>query len=287
MHMILVIGGTGNIGKSVVEGLLGKGEKVRVLARDTKTAGQVFQQAEVVQGDLDDPASLARAMEGAEKLFLITPLHLEQVRMKSNAIQAAKATGIKHIVMSTGIGAGPDAGVEIGRWHGENQEEIKATGIPYTFLQPTFFMQNFMMSAATIIDHGAFYLPLGNGEVSFVDARDIADVAVTALTTPGYDNTELPITGGQAITCENAAVIMSEVLGKEVRFVDVTLDQAKEAMVGAGMPEKLADIMNELYSLGPAGHLSYVAPTVDEVTGHKPRDFRQFFEDHVNAFLAE
>jgi len=148
-------------------------------------------------------------------------------------------------------------------------------------------MQNFMMSAATIIDHGAFYLPLGNGEVSFVDARDIADVAVTALTTPGYDNTQLPITGGQAITCENAAVIMSEVLGKEVRFVDVTLDQTTEAMVGAGMPEKLADIMNERYSLGPAGHLSYVAPTVDEVTGHKPRDFRQFFEDHVNAFLAE
>ena len=68
--MILVIGGTGNIGKSVVEGLLGKGQKVRVLTRDAKTAGQAFQQADVVQGDLDDAASLARAMEGAEKLFL-------------------------------------------------------------------------------------------------------------------------------------------------------------------------------------------------------------------------
>ncbi|UES54057.1 SDR family oxidoreductase [Roseibium aggregatum] len=282
--MILVIGGTGNIGKSVVEGLLGKGQKVRVLARDAKTAGQAFQQAEVVQGDLDDAASLARAMEGAEKLFLVTPLHLDQIKMKSNAIQAAKAAGIKHIAMSTGIGAGPDAGVEIGRWHGESQEEVKATGIPYTFLQPGFFMQNFIMSAPTIIDHGAFYLPLGNGEVSFVDARDIADVAVTALTSRGYENSELPITGGQAITCENAAAIMSDVLGKEVRFVDVTLDQAKEAMVGAGLPEKLADIMNELYALGPAGHLSYVAPTVDEATGHKPRDFRQFFEDHADAF---
>jgi len=285
--MILVIGGTGNIGKTVVEGLLGKGEKVRILARDTKTAVQVFQQAEVVQGDLDDPASLAQATEGAEKLFLVTPLHLEQVRMKSNAIRAAKAAGIKHIVMSTGIGAGPDAGVEIGRWHGESQEEVKATGIPYTFLQPTFFMQNFMMSAPTIIDHGAFYLPLGNGEVSFVDARDIADVAVTALTMPGYDNTELPITGGQAITCGDAAEIMSEVLGKEIRFVDVTLDQAKEAMVGAGLPEKLADLMNELYALGPMGHLSYVAPTVETTTGHKPRDFRRFLEDHADAFRAE
>lgn len=71
--MILVIGGTGNIGKSVVEGLLGKGQKVRVLTRDAKTAGQAFQQADVVQGDLDDAASLARAMEGAEKLFLVTP----------------------------------------------------------------------------------------------------------------------------------------------------------------------------------------------------------------------
>ena len=111
--MILVIGGTGNIGKSVVEGLLGKGQKVRVLARDAKAAGQVFQQAEVVQGDLDDSASLARAMEGAEKLFLVTPLHLDQIKMKSNAIQAAKA-------------AVAQANEEINRANQAEKEAIKA-----------------------------------------------------------------------------------------------------------------------------------------------------------------
>ncbi|MBC9881423.1 SDR family oxidoreductase [Bradyrhizobium sp. INPA01-394B] len=283
--MILVIGATGNIGSEVTRQLVAKGVGVRALVRDRAKAEAVLgTKVELVAGDLSRPETVAAAMNGADKLFLVTPLHLDQIAMKSAAIQAAKLAGVKHIVMSTGIGAGPDAGVEIGRWHGKNQEEVKATGVVYTFLQPTFFMQNMLMFAGTIREQGAFYMPLGDSKVSWVDARDIAQVGVVALTEAGHENKEYPITGSEAVSCAKMAAILSDVLGKGVNYVDVPLAAAKEGMMSAGMPEKLADLMNELYALGPAGHLAYVADTVEAVTGRRPRTFRQFAEDHAAAF---
>jgi len=283
--MILVIGATGNIGSEVTRQLVAKGVGVRALVRDRAKAEAVLgTKVQLVAGDLSRPETVAAAMDGADKLFLVTPLHLDQIAMKSAAIQAAKPAGVKHIVMSTGIGAGPDAGVEIGRWHGKNQEEVKATGIAYTFLQPTFFMQNMLMFAGTIREQGAFYMPLGDSKVSWVDARDIAQVGVVALTEAGHENKEYPITGGEAVSCAEMAAILSDVLDRGVNYVDVPLAAAKEGMMSAGMPEKLADLMNELYALGPAGHLAYVADTVEAVTGRRPRTFRQFAEDHAAAF---
>jgi len=282
--MILVIGGTGNIGSEVVRLLVEKGADFKVLARDkTKAAESLPAGVEIVEGDLQQPETIDAAMQSVDKMFLVTPLHLEQVSMKSTAIQAAKRAGVNHIVMSTGIGAGSDAGVEIGRWHGVNQDEVMATGIAFTFLQPGFFMQNILMFADSIRANGEFYLPLGDSKVSFVDARDIAAVAVTALTEKGHENQTYPITGGQALDCNELCSILSEVTGKEVRYVDVPLDAAKQGMMGAGLPEKLADMMNELYALGPDGHLAYIMDTVEKVSGRPPRTFRQFAEDYSEA----
>ncbi len=93
-----------------------------------------------------------------------------------------------------------------------------------------------------------------------------------------------PITGGKALTCAEMARILSDALGKAVNHVNVPLAAAKQGMLDARMPEKLADMMNELYALGPAGHLAYVADTVKSVTGQAPRSFRQFAQDHATVF---
>lgn len=283
--MILVVGGTGNIGSEVVRLLCEKGANFKVLARDKpKTVASLGANVEIVKGDLTAPETVDAAMQGVNKLFLVTPLHLDQVSMKSTAIQAAERAGVKHIVMSTGVGADPDAGVEIGRWHGVNQEEVKKTGIPYTFLQPGFFMQNMLMFSDSIRGNGEFYLPLGDSKVSFVDARDIAAVGVAALTENGHENQAYPITSAEALNCDEVADILSDVVGKTVRFVNVSLEAAKQGMMAAGLPEKLADLMNELYALGPEGHLAYIMDTVEKVTGQPPRSFRQFAQDYASAF---
>lgn len=145
-------------------------------------------------------------------------------------------------------------------------------------------MQNMLMFADSIRAQGEFYLPLGDSKVSFVYARDIAAVGVVALTEKGHENQTYLITGGQALDCNELANILSEVAGKEVRYADVPLDSAKQGMMGAGLHEKLADMMNELYALGPDGHLAYIMDTVEKVSGRPPRAFRQFAEDYSEAF---
>ncbi|RLA42331.1 MAG: SDR family NAD(P)-dependent oxidoreductase [Deltaproteobacteria bacterium] len=286
--MILVIGGTGNIGSAVVQMLVEKGEKFEVLARDPlKTAKILGPNVNLVEGDLSIPDTISTAMVGVDKLFLVTPLHLDQVAMKSTAIQAAKKAGVKHIVMSTGIGASPNADVEVGRWHGQSQEEVKATGISYTFLQPGFFMQNMLMFAEQISSMGQFFMPLGAAKVNWVDARDIAAVGVVALTEDGHENTEYPILGPETMTCVEMAKILSSVAGKEIQYVDVQPEAARQSMLDMGMPEKLADIMNELYALGPEGYLDFTNDIVEKVTGYQPRLFQQFAEEFASAFKGE
>lgn len=284
--MILVIGGTGNIGSEVVSLLTKKGSEFRVLARDPdKTKLALGDNVDVVPGDLRNPQTIIKPMQNVEKVFLVTPLATDQVEMRNTVIDAAKEAGVQHVVMSTGIGAAPDALVKFGQWHGQNQEHLKGTGMAWTFVQPSFFMQNFLMMADSIRRQGAFYLPLAeNSLISWVDARDIAAVAATALTCPGHDGKAYAITGPEAITCERIAEIMSETLGKEIRYIPVSLDDAKIGMMQAGMPEVLANAMNELYALGPAGYLGGIADTVPVVTGNPGRTFSQFVADYGSAF---
>jgi uncharacterized protein YbjT (DUF2867 family) len=283
--MILVVGGTGTIGSEVVRLLKGQDVPFRVLVRDPVKADALrAQRIETAAGDLRQPQTLPDALRGVERVFVVTPLVPDQVRMRAALITAAKAARVRHVVMSTGIGASPDSPLQIGRWHGENQRQLQESGMIWTFVQPGFFMQNLLMYAGSIREKGEFYLPLGDGKVSWIDARDIAAVAVKALTEPGHENKAYPLTGPEALTCGEMATILSNVLRRTVRHVPITLEQARQAMVAAGMPDVLADAMNELNALAQAGHVAGVLDTVETVTGRPARSFRRFADDHAAAF---
>lgn len=283
--MILVVGGTGTIGSEVVRLLKAENAPFRTLVRDpAKAEGLEAQGVETVSGDLRQPETLPEALTGIEKVFVVTPLVPDQVQMRGNLIAAAKAAGVKHVVMSTGIGAAPDAAVQIGRWHGENQKQLQDSGMAWTFVQPGFFMQNLLMYAAAIREKGAFYMPLGEGKVSWIDARDIAAVAAKALTEPGHESQAYPVTGPDALSGAELGTILTEMMGHTVSYVPISLEQAKQAMTGMGMPDALADAMNELYALAPAGHLAGVLDTVEQVTGRPARSFRQFAQDYSKFF---
>jgi uncharacterized protein YbjT (DUF2867 family) len=252
----------------------------------TKADGLKAQGVETVAGDLRQPETLPDALQGVDKVFVVTPLVPDQVQMRAALIAAAKAAGVKHVVMSTGIGAAPDAPVQIGRWHGENQKQLQDSGVAWTFIQPGFFMQNLLMYAEAIREKGEFYMPLNGGKVSWIDARDIAAVAAKALLEPGHANQAYPVTGPEALSGAELADILTDVSGHPVRYVPISLDQAKQAMTGMGMPQALADAMNELYALAPAGHLAGVLDTVEKVTGRPARSFNQFAKDYATAFRS-
>ncbi|MBV6638874.1 MAG: NAD(P)H-binding protein, partial [Mameliella sp.] len=128
--MITVFGATGTTGAPLVDTLLAKGATVRAVTSDlSKLDALKAKGCEAVVADFTDPAALARACDGAEKIYLVTPAHLNMRQWKANVIEAAKSAGVRHIVLATGLGASPKAGLTFGKWHSETQELLKQSGL--------------------------------------------------------------------------------------------------------------------------------------------------------------
>lgn len=282
---ILVTGGTGTVGSILLDKLAATGANVRALVRshskaESITAGGVI---EAVIGDLDKPETLPAALDGVEKVFLLTSPSERQADLQRNVIAAARSAGVSHIVKLSAIGAGPDTPPLI-RDHYLIEQEIERAGLPYTHLRPNGFMQNMLMFAPTIKEQGAFYGPLGEAQVSYVDARDIASVAAIVLTTEGHQGKAYEITGPQALSYKDVAQEFSSVLGKDVQYVDVPMEAARASMIGSGMSPWLADRLIGLFEFYRGALAATVSQVVREVTGQEPITFNQFVRDHVEEF---
>jgi uncharacterized protein YbjT (DUF2867 family) len=281
--MILVTGATGTLGSEVVKQLSAKDVSFRTIVRSMSKAGEIKALGgEAVESDYTKPETLKKAFKGIRKLFLLTPLVPNAPEMTANLVDAAKKAGIKHIVKQSGLGADDKAATSLGNFHRQAEKIVETSGIPYTFLRPNSFMQNFL--ARPIRSEGAFYLPCGNGKVSYVDVRDIAAVAVTALTEDGYEGKIYNITGPKALSHYEIATIFSDVLHRKVNYVDVPPVDVRQAMASRGMSEWLIDVVLGLYSFQRADLAAEVSDAVERVTGKTPISFAQFAKDYATIF---
>ena len=146
-------------------------------------------------------------------------------------------------------------------------------------LRPTFFAQNYSTAAAAQVKSGAFYEPAGNGATAFVDTRDIADVAVLALTQPGHNGKAYTLTGPVALTRAEVAAELSKAIGKTVKYVEVDDAALRGAMAGA--PPALIELMSVLFGYVRQGYTAGVSEDVAKVTGRPARNFAAFAADHV------
>jgi uncharacterized protein YbjT (DUF2867 family) len=276
---------SGNIGDSVVEGLTRKGKRVRAAVRK-KQPNAVWDKAGVEQVEFDyaKPETLARAFEGVDAYFSLSPLIENLSETGIQSIEAAKGAGVRLVVRASVLGAAED-GITFPRWHRAVEKALEGSGMAYTILQPTSFMQNYLFSAGTIKKEGKFYAPLGNSKTSLVDARDIAEAAVAALTEPGHHGKKYKITGGEAISAAEIAQTISAAIGKPVQYVAVSLSDARASMLGSGMPLWMVDGMSELYDISAQGWLAGIEPDFEHLVGRKPRTFRQFAEDFRSQFV--
>ncbi|MCZ6688403.1 MAG: SDR family oxidoreductase [Planctomycetota bacterium] len=283
--MILVIGATGTVGTHLVKGLRAQGVPLRVMTRTLdKASGLSAQGVEVVQGDLAQPETLDAALDGADRAFLLSALDPNQVELHGNFFSAAKKAGTSHVVRLSAIGARPDSPLTLGRWHGQVEKNLEESGVPFTHLKPHFFMQNLLFATETIRSQNSFFAPMGDAKIGAVDARDIAAVAEKVLTEDGHQGKTYDITGPANLSHEEMARILSSALGREVKFVDVPPDAAKQGMLDAGFPEWLADCLLELYGIYREGKGEMVTNVVSAITGKEPRSFEQFAKDHISAF---
>ncbi len=283
--MILVTGATGTIGREVVKELTWQDHTVRALVR-SGDKGQSLSStgAEIAIGDFTQPETLPAALEGADQVFLLSVLNKDQTAIQGNLIDAAKSAGVKHIVRLSALGAGPDSPLYLGRLHYETEQRLEQSGVPWTHIRPHSFMQNLLGFAQTIAAEGKLYSPLGEGKVAMIDSRDIAAVCVAALTGDGHEGKTYEITGPEALSYNDVADKLSAVVDKKVSYVDVSPEAAKEAMMSTGMPEWVADALNELYAFYRDGHGEYMTTTVKDLTDREPRTFMDFAAEYAPLF---
>lgn len=283
--MVLVTGGTGTVGREVVRQLAAAGAPVRVLVRTPERAIVLKGiKAEFMVGDMDRPATLGSALKGIERVFLLTPADPRQAEIQGNLVKAAKTAGVRHIVKLSALGTAKDSPIQLARWHRQTEEEIEASGMEWTHLHPHAFMQNTFNFADTIKAQGVFHASLGDAKIPMVDARDIAAVAVQALTGAGHAGKTYAITGPAALSYHEAAAAFSEALGKPVKYVPVTSLEVRKGMLGAGMPGWLVDDLIKMYEYFAAGGGGMVSPVVKDVTGKEGISFGQFARDFAGNF---
>ncbi|MET7416409.1 NmrA family NAD(P)-binding protein [Streptomyces rubiginosohelvolus] len=282
--MILVTGATGAVGREVA-GLLAAAGPVRILARRPERLTVRGDGVEVVEGAYGDRPALDRALEGVSSVFLVTnsPTDPDDERVAG----AAAAAGVRHLVkLSMMAVEEPGADDFITRWQRRNEETIRASGVPWTFVRPRTFMSNTLSWAPGIRSAGVVRALYGDAPVACVDPRDVAAVAVAVLTGAGHEGRTYAVSGPEAITAREQTAQLSRVLGRPLRFEELGLDAARTALL-AKYPRPAAEAFLESAERQRAGAKAAVVPTVEELTGCQARPFRTWAADHADAFAAE
>jgi len=282
---ILVIGGTGTIGNSVCELLQAENADFTALVRNAEKAQSFHSRGiKTVIGDLSKPDSLKKAMVGIDKLFLLSVTSPEIPLLHGNAAKAAKVSGLKHIVKISVRGASVEANFNIGRFHGNAEQEIREIGIPYTFLQPHSFLQNLFFDKQSIIEQNAIKAAMGDGKIPMVDTRDIAAVAVKTLLEKGHEGKSYVLTGPKAISYHDIVAELSKALGREIKYIAQTQEESYKAMMSWGMPEWLVDDMTNLNRAYAVNKAAEVSPAVEQILNRKPIDLQKFIHDFTERF---
>jgi uncharacterized protein YbjT (DUF2867 family) len=276
--MILLTGASGTVGSPTATALQAAGVPFRVGTRHPAKVQRLG--APVVDFDWDRPESYAAAFRGAESVFLLTPVAERHAEYGTVAAEALKQAGVRRVVRVSAIDADAEPGFLLGRQHRVVERALESSGCAWTFLRPNSFAQNFVNHYG--VDphkNGPVYLPHGTGGASWVDARDVGEVAARVLTEGGHEGKAYTLTGPAAVSTADALAALGEALGRHYDYVDVPEAAAREAMRTHGAPVWMVEALGELNSLIRNGHHNSVSPAVEAVLGRPPRSFRQYADD--------
>jgi len=283
---ILITGATGKVGSALLDNLGNADFVLRALARDESKAQSLEgRSAEAVVGDFLKPETLGPALEGVSTVFLLTPIHPQQVPQATNVIEASKESGNDpHIVRLSVHQASYEAPTRFSRQHAEIEDELVSSGLPFTLLRPQSFMQNTLMATPTVASEGRIYQPMKEGRLGMIDARDVGEVAAKVLTEGGHEGKTYTLTGSAAISFYNVAEALSEVLGRKADYVSIPPERAKAAMLGRGIPEWVADALNEYAKAHSEGYSDWTTDDFEWLTGHPATSYREFAGDFERVF---
>lgn len=277
MATVLVTGAAGKVGSRVVTELSERGIPVRAFVRDPDRAAAVLGgETELAHGDFAEPASVRRALDGIERMFLLCANDPRQVVYGTKVIDAAAAAGVRQVVMLSTIGAMAGSPTVFLDQHGRIEQHLRGSGIPAVVLRSSHMMSNILGSAATIQQAGRFFLPAGDARIAMVDPRDVAAAAAAVLVTAEHDGSTYVLTGPEAITYNEVARRLSSALGRPIEYVDVPDEAAAAGMTQGGLPQWLAEQVVAVFGALRGGLNVSTTSSVRELTGREPRTFEEF-----------
>jgi len=274
---ILVVGATGTVGSSVVETLAKGGHRVRAATRDPAKA----KGAEGVRFDYGDPSTFRPALEGAEGIFLLSPVgHANSHGLVAPFLAEATRSGAP-IVTMTAAGVEYDDAVPLRKI----ELDVERSGAPHVFLRPSWFNQNFdTFWYPTIQSDGVIALPAADAKTAFIDARDIGEAAAAVLTNPAHYGKAYTLTGPEALTYAEAAAILSDVAGRTIRYEPIDDTRFAAALGAAGLPPDYAGLLVALFGFVRQGAASQVDPSLATILGRAPRTLKDYARDYAHKF---
>jgi deazaflavin-dependent oxidoreductase (nitroreductase family) len=309
---ILVTGATGTVGAAVVASLRDADD-----ARDTDAGGTVAGDAtadgiangtadatvraavrlperaknefenvddlDLVQFDFEKPETWGPAFADVDRLFLVRPPSVG-VGPVTDAVDAAVRVGVEHVAVLSVLGAEKNPLLP----HRRIERHVEASGVGHTFLRASFFMQNFAeVHRRDVVDHDELFVPAGDGETSFVDARDVGGVAAAVLLAPDAAERAYDLTGPTAMDYDDAADVFSSVLGRPIEYADPSPVAFARRLRARGEPLPFVAVTLGVYATARFGFAGRVTDDVERVLGRPPRSLATFVRDYRDAFAPD
>jgi uncharacterized protein YbjT (DUF2867 family) len=287
--MILITGAAGLSGSIIVREFARRGIPVRALVRSAAKAHSLdaLPGVEVVEGDMSRPETLGRALEGVDRAVMISSSAPQMVETQCSFIDASRKAGVHHVVKFSGKESSIDfnpSNFRFTRMHEEIERYLESSGLRWTHLRPSQFMQVYLRELPTIVTKSAIFLPMDNSKLSPVDIEDVAKVAVELMSKGSHHGKSYEMTGPEALTMAEIAAQISQAIGRRVEYINVAPEEKRRALLAAGVPPERADALDELFAERRRCSESRVDLGTHEAFGVKPTTFAQFAERNAALF---
>lgn len=271
--LIGITGATGFLGRHVAQSLAADGHQLRLIVRDPSRVDAAGN--EVAQASYGDTEQARAALAGVDVLFMVSAAEAaDRVAQHTGFVDAAAASGVRHIVYTSFLGAAPDATFTLARDHWATEQHIAASGMTWTFLRDSFYLDFLPLLAG---EDGVIRGPAGQGRVAAVAREDVARSAAAVLASPdAHAGVIYDLTGREAYTLAEAAAITTRITGRDVSYLDETIEQAYESRAPYGAPDWQVDAWVSTYTAIAAGELATISDHVERLTGRPPLTLAEF-----------
>jgi uncharacterized protein YbjT (DUF2867 family) len=292
--VILITGATGLSGSAVVREFARQKKPVRALVRSRVKARAFdkFATVEIVEGDMLRPETLGAALHDVDRVLMISSARERLLETQCTFIDASRKAGVRHIVKFSGKESGigfNSQNFRSTRDHEEIERYLERSGVAWTHLRPSQFMQLYLpgMPTGVNLSENALVLPMENAKLSPVDVEDIAKVVFALLHSEGHEASSYEMTGPEALTMADAPEKISQVIGTTIRYINVALEEKRQALLAAGLPPERADILDELFRERRQCSESKVYLGSHSAFGIHPTTFAQFARRNAAEFCGE